>query len=85
MSSFPLSEFPGPLCTEWKIDPSMVENPPVAVLDVVEGPDEVGEHRRVQLDLSGRPLTTQDVMHPHDRGPGMGHLGPKSRFTRPII
>ena len=47
----------------------MIEDPPVAVLDVVEGPDEAGEHRGVELDSSGQPLPTEDVLHPHDRRP----------------
>ena len=42
--------------TKGKVDPAVVENPSVAVVDVVEGRDEAGEDRGFDGDPSGRAL-----------------------------
>ena len=54
----------------------MVEDPSVAVVDVVEGGDEVGKDRSLDGDPSGRSFGLQQVDGPQDRGPGGLVWGP---------
>ena len=59
--------------TERKVDPSMIEDPSVAVLDVLKRSHKSRKDRGLQLNPSGRPLLSQNVMDPHQRSP-VGHL-----------
>ena len=56
--------------TQRKIDPSVIKDPSVGRLDVVEAGDQVGVDRGLDLEPSGCPLTLQQVDRPNDRNPG---------------
>ena len=63
--------------TQWKVDPSVIENAPIAIFKIVEAGDETSECRRLDLDSSRRSLTLQKA-----DGPKYGR--PESQFFNRI-
>ena len=57
------------ILTERKIDPSVIENPPIRSFQIFEALDEVREDRRLDLVPPGVLLLLQQVDGPQDRGP----------------
>ncbi len=52
---------------EGEVDPSVVEDAPVAVADVVEGGDELREERGLDGHVARRPGPLQQRRRPHHR------------------
>ena len=65
------------MLTEWKVDPSMIEYFPVAILNVLEAVEDVWIDGGLHFQPAGCPLRLEEVDGPQHRDPACLMWSPK--------